>query len=58
MRDLLLKANEDQVRVIPSTEFNYLGYSLSPEATAMRSQMLVCEHTVIGRGHLHILLRS
>ena len=53
VRGQLLKANADQVRVIPSTELNYLGHSHSPEATAMRRQMLVCEHTVMGRGHLH-----
>ena len=51
VRDQLLKANEDQVRVIPNTEFSYLGHPLSPEATAMRSQMLVCGHSVMGRGH-------
>ena len=53
VRDLLLKAHNDQARVQASTEHIYLGHSLSPEATAMRSQMLVCEHTVMGRGHMH-----
>ena len=53
VRDQLLKAKADQVRVSPSTELNYVGHSLSSEATAMRNQMLVCEHTIMGRGHLH-----
>ena len=53
MRDQLLKAHSDYSRVQANTEHSYLGHSLSPEATAMRRQMLVCEHTVMGRGHMH-----
>ena len=53
MRDQLLKAHSDHAQVQANTEHSYLGHSLSPEATAMRRQMLVCEHTVMGRGHMH-----